>query len=90
MKTQGHSEYAPTRRWSDLVRIPLLLILTALSPVVGWVCAAVFVYGIIASVGFELSAAGPRFSFVTMMAISVGAIVFLALYHWLIAILTHD
>ena len=90
MKTRSHAEYASTRRWSDLVRIPLLLILTALSPVVGWICAAVFVYGIIASVSFELSAAGPRFPFVTMMAISVGAIVFIALYHWLIAVLTHD
>jgi hypothetical protein len=91
VKTQGtYTGYPPRRRWLDLLLLPLLFVLTLLEPIVNRLCAVVFFFGVLASVAFEISAAGPQFPFVTMMSISIGALIFLGLYHLLLAALMRD
>lgn len=71
-----------------LVRLPLLGVLTLLEPVVRYIFSIVMVLGIITSVVFEISAAGPRFPFLAMLALSFGFGIALFLYYGLIALLS--
>ena len=59
-----------SRVW-NIAKLPLLITLTALAPLVESVCAGVCVAGIFASIVFEISAVGPRFPFVLMMGASL-------------------
>jgi hypothetical protein len=70
------------------VRVPLLGILTLLEPVVRVVFGLAMVLGIFAAVMLELSAAGPRFPFLGMLAVSLcfGAALFA--YYGLLALLS--
>lgn len=71
----------------NVVRAPVLIVLVFCEPIVGVVCAAVMILGVFVSIVFEISAAGPRFPFIGMMAASLGFGVFLLLYHGVIALL---
>jgi len=44
--------------------------------------------GILAAIVFELSAAGPTFAFLKMLALSIGCGVALVLYHGLLALVS--
>jgi hypothetical protein len=70
------------------MRLPLVGILTLLEPAVRYVCSFAMVLGIIASVAFEISAVGPRFPFLGMLALSFGFGVVLFLYYGLSALLS--
>ncbi len=64
--------------WNGL-RLPIAAVLLALEPIVGFICGAGLVLGVLASILFEISAVGPRFPFVKALCISLsfGAILFL-------------
>lgn len=72
----------------NAARLPLLGVLALLEPVVRFVCSLVMVLGVITSIVFEVSAAGPRFPFLWMLALSIGFGVVLFLYYGLIALLS--
>lgn len=72
----------------NVVRLPCLVVLTLLEPAVRWVCSVAMVLGIFASVVFEISAAGPRFPFLGMMATSLGFGIVLLCYYGLIGLLS--
>ena len=71
-----------------LILLPLTLVLGVLAPIVDWVCGTFIVLGSIASIAIEISAAGPEFPFLTMMAVWLGLLVFLVAYHALLEFLT--
>lgn len=70
------------------VRMPVLGILTLLEPIVRYTLSVAMVLGVFASVVFEMSAVGPRFPFITMLAASLACGVALFLYYGLIALLS--
>jgi hypothetical protein len=74
----------------NAVRLPIAAALLALEPVVGFVCGAGLVLGILASVLFEMSAVGPRFPFVKVIGISLGFGVILFLYYGLLSFFLED
>jgi len=71
-----------------LVRFPLLALLTLFEPVVRAVLSFAMVLGVLAATVFELSAAGPRFEFLQMLAGSLGLGAALFAYHGLQALLS--
>ena len=71
-----------------LVRLPLLALLTLFEPVVRAVLSFAMVLGVLAATVFELSAAGPRFEFLQMLAGSLGLGAALFAYHGLQALLS--
>jgi hypothetical protein len=77
----------PRLLW-NVLRFPLLGILLLLEPVVRYTFSVAMVLGIITSVAFEISAAGPRFPFLAMLALSFGFGIALFLYYGLIALLS--
>ncbi len=75
-------------RWLwNIVRAPVLGVLVLCEPIVRWLCATIMVLGVLASVLFEISAAGPRFPFLGMMSASLGFGVVLVLYYGLMSLL---
>jgi hypothetical protein len=75
-------------RWLwHIVRLPILLLLAILEPVVAFVCGGLALLGLLA-VGFFELAAVPRFPLGTMLAISIGFACFLALYEGAIRLLS--
>ncbi len=74
----------------NAVRLPIAAALLALEPVVGFVCGAGLVLGILASVLFEMSAVGPRFPFVKVLGISLSFGVILFLYYGLLSLFVED
>lgn len=71
-----------------IVRLPVLSILLICEPIVRFVCGLVLVLGVFVSLMFELSAAGPRFPFLWMMAFSLSFGAILILYYGLIELLS--
>lgn len=71
-----------------LVRLPPLALLTLFEPVVRAVLSFAMVLGVLAATVFELSAAGPRFEFLQMLAGSLGLGGALFAYHGLQALLS--
>lgn len=65
---------------------PLGMVLVLCEPVVRWTCSALMVLGIFVSIVFELSAVGPRFPFLAMMAASLGCGLVLVAYHGLLSL----
>lgn len=70
----------------NAVRLPVLGVLSLFEPAVRIVCSVALVLGVCASVVFELSAVGPRFPFLMVLAISLGFGVVAVLYQGLIAL----
>lgn len=70
------------------VRLPLLALLTLLLPFVQTVCAGLMLIGIVVSIAFKISAAGPHFPFWQMIGISLGFGAFVIVYYGLIRLLS--
>jgi hypothetical protein len=77
----------PRLLWNAL-RAPLLGILLLLEPLARYALSVAMVLGVFVSVVFEISAVGPRFPFLTMLAASLGCGLTLLLYYGLIALLS--
>jgi hypothetical protein len=77
---------ATGRLFWNAIRVPILGALVLIEPIVRIVCSCALILGIIASVVFELSAVGPRFPFLLMLAASLGFGAVLVLYEGLIAL----
>jgi len=74
-----------TQGFWRIARFLLLAVLTLLEPVVRYVFGLAMVLGIVVSVMFEFSAAGPRFPFLAMMAGSLAFGIAMVLYYGLMA-----
>lgn len=74
----------------NVVRLPIAAALFALEPLVGFVCGAGLVLGLLASVLFEMSAVGPRFDFAKVIVISLSFGVILFLYYGLLSLFVDD
>lgn len=72
----------------QVVRLPILALLTLLEPVVRATFSLAMVLGILATIVFELSAAGPQFEFLRMLALSLSLGVALVLYYGLLALVS--
>jgi hypothetical protein len=72
------------------VRLPIAAALLALEPIVGFICGAGLVLGVLASILFEISAVGPRFPFVNALCISLSVGVILFLYYAALSLLVED
>jgi len=73
--------------WSA-VRLPVLGVLVLLEPAVRIVCSLALVLGVSTSIVFEISAVGPSFPFLGMVALSLGFGLFLCAYYGLLALLS--
>jgi hypothetical protein len=69
-------------------RLSLHAVLTLLEPVVRAVFSLAMLLGIIAAIVFELSAMGPRFPFLEMLALSLGFGAALFAYYGLISLVS--
>jgi len=69
---------------------PIIGVLLLLEPVVAFVCGVMMFGGVLATVLFEVSATGPRFPFLLVLALSLSFGVFHLLYQFLIAFLVRD
>jgi hypothetical protein len=69
------------------VRLPVLLLLAVLEPIVRFVCAGLALLGVLATVFFKLIGA-PDFPAWTMLALSVGFALMLVAYQGLIRVLS--
>jgi hypothetical protein len=75
-------------RWAwHLVRLPTVALLVILEPIVAFVCGALALLGVLATIFFKLVAA-PHFPMWTMLAISLGFFFVLVLYEWAIKVLS--
>ena len=72
------------------VRLPIAAVLLALEPIVGFICGAGLVFGVLASILFEFSPVGPRFPFAKAMIISLSFGVILFLYYGLLSMFIDD
>jgi hypothetical protein len=72
------------------VRLPVAAVLLALEPIVGFICGAGLVLGVLASILFEISAVGPRFPFVKALCISLSFGVILFLYYAALSLFVED
>jgi hypothetical protein len=72
----------------DVVRLPLLAVLSLLAPLVQTVCAGLMLIGVVVSIPFRISAAGPHFPFWHMIGISFGFGAFVIVYYGLIRLLS--
>jgi hypothetical protein len=88
--TNSHSALSALTRVLAIIRLPIVAVLLLLEPVVNVVCGAAAVLGVLVAAAFELSAAGPRFPFLQVTAISCACGLLLILYHSAIALLVRD
>jgi hypothetical protein len=72
--------------WS-LVRVPVLVLLLLLAPVVEFVCGTLLLLGLLVSVAFKISGAASSFPFWPTIALSLGLALFVLLFHALIGML---
>jgi len=72
----------------ELVRLPLLAVLTLLAPVVQTLCAALMLLGLLVSFLFKISAVGPHFPLGLMVGVSFGFGLVIVAWHALIALLS--
>jgi hypothetical protein len=70
------------------VRLPLLGILLLIEPIIKYVFGSAMVLGVLASIAFEISAVGPRFPFLAMLALSLSFGLALFLYYGLVSLLS--
>jgi hypothetical protein len=69
-------------------RLPLLGVLTLIEPVIRAVFSLAMVLGIFAAIVFEFSAAGPRFPFLGVLALSLGFGLALVAYYGLMSLVS--
>jgi hypothetical protein len=74
----------------NAMRLPIAAVLLLLEPVVRFICGLGLVLGVLTSILFEISAVGPRFSFVKAIGVSLGFGVALFLYYGLLSFLVED
>jgi hypothetical protein len=72
----------------NVVRLPLLAVLSLLAPVVQVVCGGLLLLGVFVSIAFRVSGAGAAFPFWHMIGISLGFAVFAILHYALIGLLS--
>lgn len=72
----------------EVIRRPLFAVLALLEPVIRFVCILAMLLGIIAAIVFELSAVGPRFPFLEMLALSLGFGAALFAYYGLLSLVS--
>ena len=72
----------------QVVRLPLLSVLSLLEPVVCFVLASLAILGVVAALVWKLSTTTPSFPLWGMLAFSGGALALLALYYALIRLLS--
>ena len=72
------------------VRLPVAAVLLALEPIVGFICGAGLVLGVLASILFEISTVGPRFPFVKALCVSLSFGVILFLYYAALSLFVED
>ena len=72
----------------DLVRLPILAVLTVLEPFVRMTISLAIIIGVIVTLVFEASATGQHFSSLTMMIIMAALGAFLVGYYAILAFLT--
>jgi len=80
---------ASTLLWNG-IRLPIAAVLLLLEPIVGFICGAGLVLGVLASILFEISAVGPRFPFAKAIIISLSFGLILFLYYGLLSIFVED
>ncbi len=81
---------ASARMTWRVVSFPLIAGLLLLKPVVDAVCACVLVFGLVAAVGFALSAGGACFPFLQIAGRSLGSGLFAAPYQRAVMVLVSD
>lgn len=74
----------------NAVRLPIAAVLLMLEPVVGFICGAGLVLGLITCVIFELSAVAPRFPLLKCLGVSLSFGVILFLYYGLLSLFVED
>jgi hypothetical protein len=74
----------------NAIRLPIVAVLLLLEPVVSFVCGLGLVLGVFACVVFEMSAVGPRFPLIKMLAVSLSFAVILFLYQALLSLFVED
>ena len=72
------------------VRLPIAAVLLALEPIVGFICGAGLVLGLITCVIFELSAVAPRFPLLKCLGVSLSFGLILFLYHGILSLVVED
>ena len=72
------------------IRLPVVLALLVLEPIVDVVCGFLIVGGALAAVAFEFSAVGPRFPFLLVFALWVSVAALLVIFHSLVVLLVRD
>jgi small-conductance mechanosensitive channel len=70
------------------VRLPLLSVLVILEPIVRIVLSGVAVMGLLTAFVFKFSGAAPHFPFWLVVAISIGCVLMLATYYWIVRLLS--
>lgn len=78
------------RLLSGLSRTVVLTVLVLLEPVVTFICTMGMLLGVAVSSMFEVSAAGSRFPFLWMVALSLALGITALLYHALLVLLLKD
>ena len=74
----------------NAVRLPIAAVLLALEPLIGFVCGAGLVLGVLVCILFEISSVGPRFPLVKALCISLSFGVILFLYYGLLSLFVED
>ena len=74
----------------NAVRLAIAAVLLALEPIVGFICGAGLVLGLITCVIFELSPVAPRFPLLKCLSVSLSFGVILFLYYGALSILVED
>jgi hypothetical protein len=72
----------------DLVRLPILAVLTILEPIVRMTISLAIIIGVVVTLVFETSATGQHFSSLTMMIIMAALGAFLVGYYAILALLS--
>lgn len=73
-----------------ILSFPLIAGLLLLKPIVDAICGFALVFGLVAAIAFELSAAGPRFPFLQIAGMALGFGLFAAVYHLALMVLVRD
>jgi hypothetical protein len=75
--------------WKAL-RLPIVLALLLIEPIVNVVGGLAFVGGVLAAVAFESSTVSARFPFLLVFALSVSFAALVVIYHSLVVLLVRD
>jgi hypothetical protein len=92
-RLQSQSEVAQVSRsalnltW-QVLRIPFATVLVLLEPIVGFVLAGLAILGVIAALFRAVAGVGPNVAVWSMLALSAGSLLLLALYYAVIRLFT--